>query len=148
MTKIHIDTDLGGDIDDLCALAMVLAWPDVELVGVTTVAEHGGKRAGYVRYVLDLAGRSDVPVATGAEATHPAYRIWQALPDEDASPQFQLATIVCEYAEVLRESYWAQGNTVAGVLEEAERVGTLFGDNPEVTEFVALVREASAIAAN
>ena len=84
MQTIHIDTDLGGDIDDLCALAMVLKWPDANLIGVTTVAEHGGKRAAYVRYVLDLAGRNEIPVAAGAEATLPGYRIWQGLPNESA----------------------------------------------------------------
>ncbi len=31
MLKLHLDTDLGGDIDDLCALAMVLECPDVEI---------------------------------------------------------------------------------------------------------------------
>src|SRR5260221_4987106 len=66
LTDIHIDTDIGGDIDDLCAIAMVLKWPDAELLGVTTVAEHGGKRAGYARYALSLAGRGDIPVAAGA----------------------------------------------------------------------------------
>lgn len=88
MTKIHIDTDIGGDIDDLCALAMVLKWPGVELTGVTTVAEHGGrdhrggKRAGMVRYVLGLTGRQDIPVAAGSEASLDCYRSWQGLPDE------------------------------------------------------------------
>ncbi len=82
MRQLHLDTDLGGDIDDLCALAMVLAWPDVELIGVTTVAEHGGKRAGYVRYALDLAGRGDVPVAAGADASLGCYRSWPMLPEE------------------------------------------------------------------
>ena len=94
MPKIHLDTDIGGDIDDLCALAMVLKWPGAELTGVTTVAEHAGtggqklpdqrdgKRAGMVRYVLGLAGRMDVPVAAGAEATLPCYRIFQGLPEE------------------------------------------------------------------
>jgi inosine-uridine nucleoside N-ribohydrolase len=84
MTRIHIDTDLGGDIDDLCALAMVLAWPDVELVGVTTVAEHQGQRAGYVRYVLELAGRGDIPVAAGADVSLGCYRIWQGLQDHSS----------------------------------------------------------------
>jgi purine nucleosidase len=79
MMRIHIDTDLGGDIDDLCALAMVLAWPGVELVAVTTVAEHRGQRAGYVRYVLELAGRGDIPVAAGADVALDCYRIWQGL---------------------------------------------------------------------
>jgi inosine-uridine nucleoside N-ribohydrolase len=39
MTSLHLDTDLGGDIDDLCALAMVLNWPEAELTAVTTVAD-------------------------------------------------------------------------------------------------------------
>jgi purine nucleosidase len=55
--KVHLDTDLGGDIDDLCALAMLLRWEDVEITGITTVAESGGRRAGYVQHVLELEGR-------------------------------------------------------------------------------------------
>jgi purine nucleosidase len=82
LTEIHLDTDLGGDIDDLCALAMVLNWPGAELCGVTTVAEHGGKRAGYVRYALGLAGRDDVPVVAGADAELGCFNPWPALPDE------------------------------------------------------------------
>lgn len=81
--KLHIDTDLGGDIDDLCALAMVLNWPDAELLAITTVAEHQGKRAGYARYVLRLADREDIPVAAGADVSLDCYRSWQGLPDED-----------------------------------------------------------------
>ncbi|HET6261312.1 MAG TPA: nucleoside hydrolase, partial [Chloroflexia bacterium] len=68
MNKVHLDTDLGGDIDDLCALAMLLRWPGgVHLTGITTVGEISGKRAGYVRYVLGLEGRDDIPVAAGAD---------------------------------------------------------------------------------
>jgi hypothetical protein len=33
--KVHLDTDIGGDIDDLCALAMLLGWSGVEVVGIT-----------------------------------------------------------------------------------------------------------------
>jgi len=64
--KVHIDTDIGGDTDDLCALAMVLAAPDVEVVGITTVADRDGRRAAYVRHALKLAGVDGVPVAGGA----------------------------------------------------------------------------------
>ena len=85
MQKLHLDTDLSGDIDDLCALAMVLNWPGAELVGVTTVSDDRGRRAGYARYVLDLAGRSDIPVAAGADISHGYYRRGQpSLPDENA----------------------------------------------------------------
>ncbi len=48
---VHLDTDLGGDIDDVCALALLLGQSVVELAGITTVAD----RAGYARYSDVLA---------------------------------------------------------------------------------------------
>jgi purine nucleosidase len=69
MPRIHLDTDLGSDTDDLCALAMLLGWPDAELAGVTTTTDPGGLRAGMTAFALRLAGRDDVPVAAGAEGT-------------------------------------------------------------------------------
>jgi purine nucleosidase len=68
-TRIHLDTDLGSDTDDLCALAMLLGLADVEVTGITTSTDPDGRRAGWVRHVLALAGRSDVPVAAGARAS-------------------------------------------------------------------------------
>ena len=82
MTKIHLDTDIGGDIDDLCALAMLLKWPDVDITGVTTVAEEGGRRAGYAAYVLRLAGRGDIPVAAGADVASGCYRFNPGYPPD------------------------------------------------------------------
>jgi inosine-uridine nucleoside N-ribohydrolase len=67
--KIHLDTDLGGDPDDACALVFLLSLPFVEIVGITTNLDHGGFRAGCVRYYLTLAGRSDIPVESGAGVT-------------------------------------------------------------------------------
>lgn len=75
MTLVHLDTDLGGDIDDLCALALLLRWPEpLRLTGITTVAEANGRRAGYVRYALGLEGRSEIPVAAGADVSQGFYR--------------------------------------------------------------------------
>jgi inosine-uridine nucleoside N-ribohydrolase len=81
-TKVHLDTDLGGDLDDACALALLLSLADVEITGVTTVVESDGHRAGYARYLLDLTGRHRVPVAAGAEASHPRFRAPYGLPPE------------------------------------------------------------------
>jgi purine nucleosidase len=64
--RIHLDTDLGGDPDDVCALAMLLGWPEVEVTGITTAIDPAGRRAGYVAHCLDLAGRPDIPLAAGA----------------------------------------------------------------------------------
>ena len=84
MIKVHLDTDLGGDIDDLCALAMLLRWPvDVHLTGITTVGEINGKRAGYVRYALGLEGRNIIPVAAGADVSQGFYRHELGLPPEE-----------------------------------------------------------------
>ncbi len=83
-TQVHLDTDLAGDIDDLCALALLLRWPDVAMTGLTTVADGGGQRAGYAHYVLGLAGRADIPVAAGADAALPYYREYPGLPDHNA----------------------------------------------------------------
>jgi inosine-uridine nucleoside N-ribohydrolase len=82
--KIHLDTDLGGDIDDLCALAMLLHWSDdLQLSGITTVAEAGGRRAGCVQHVLNLEGRNEVPVAAGADVSQGFYRYLEmGYPDE------------------------------------------------------------------
>jgi inosine-uridine nucleoside N-ribohydrolase len=67
--RVHVDTDFGGDPDDACALAMLLVWPDVEIVGITTNLDRGGRRAGCVWWYLQLAGRSEIPVVAGAGAS-------------------------------------------------------------------------------
>jgi len=88
MTKIHLDTDIGGDMDDLCALAMILKWPDLEITGVTTVSDEQGRRAGYVQYVLSLVGRTDIPFAAGADVTGGYYRYeLEYPPDEKNWPE-------------------------------------------------------------
>jgi purine nucleosidase len=69
MPRVHLDTDLGSDTDDLCALAMLLGWPEATVTGVTTTTDPGGRRAGMTAWALGLAGRAEVPVAAGAEGT-------------------------------------------------------------------------------
>ena len=59
---MHLDIDLGGDIDDLCALAMLLRWPGVTLTGITVVGDTNGVRTGYTRYALELEGKANSAV--------------------------------------------------------------------------------------
>jgi hypothetical protein len=63
---VHLDTDLGGDTDDACALALLLGQAGVEVAGITTVADRTGRRAGCARHCLRLAGRDGIPVIAGA----------------------------------------------------------------------------------
>lgn len=82
MIKVHLDTDLGGDTDDLCALAMLLKWPDIQISGITTVCDDNGKRAGYTKYALKVASRGDIPVKAGADISGGYYRFKCGLPNE------------------------------------------------------------------
>lgn len=66
-TRVIIDTDPG--IDDALAILLALASPELEVEALTTV--HGNcdvaQATSNALAVLELGGRSDVPVATGAE---------------------------------------------------------------------------------
>jgi len=58
--KILLDTDIGSDIDDAVCLAYLLANPDCELVGITTVTGEGEKRAEMASALCTIANQ-DVP---------------------------------------------------------------------------------------
>src|SRR5690242_13169628 len=88
MAKIHLDTDIGGDMDDMCALAMLLKWPGLDIAGVTTVSDEAGRRAGYARYMLDMMGCTDVACAAGEDVSEGYYRYELGYPpDEENWPE-------------------------------------------------------------
>ena len=66
-TPVLVDCDTG--VDDAIALLYLLAHPDVEIVGVTSVFGNNTARTCALNTlrVLELAGRSDIPVAVGSE---------------------------------------------------------------------------------
>lgn len=107
MRSVHIDTDLGGDPDDVCALAMLLTWPGVQLTGVTTMTEDGGRRAGYAKYVLKIAGREEIPVKAGADISGGYYSYEPDYPDETVhwpEPVTPAPNAADEALELLRSS--------------------------------------------
>lgn len=66
-TKILIDTDIGGDVDDALALALALNSPELEIIGITNVYLANAWRANVTRNMLRVYNREDIPVSTGAE---------------------------------------------------------------------------------
>jgi inosine-uridine nucleoside N-ribohydrolase len=60
-----VDTDAGGDPDDAIALIAAAGEPTLDLV--ITNDELGGERARFVRHLLDLLGRPEVPVIAGSD---------------------------------------------------------------------------------
>lgn len=65
MTRLLLDTDIGTDVDDALALALLIARPDVDLVGVTTCHGHAPLRAAVARSLLEVSDKSHVPVVAG-----------------------------------------------------------------------------------
>jgi inosine-uridine nucleoside N-ribohydrolase len=111
--RVHLDTDLGSDTDDLCALAMLLGWPGVEVVGVTTVSDPGGIRAGMTRYALRLAGRNDIPVAAGAQGSLGGHFVPLEFPDVWPEPIEPAPSPTGAALELLEESIGARATVVA-----------------------------------
>lgn len=62
---VLLDTDIGTDVDDCLALALLLRSAELEPIGVTCVYGDVALRARMVHKLLTLAGKPDVPVRLG-----------------------------------------------------------------------------------
>ena len=74
---VLLDTNIGATVDAAFALALVLASPELELRGVTTVGGQAEDRAWMACRFLTGVGRHDVPVAFGREPQPKADLGWQ-----------------------------------------------------------------------
>lgn len=62
---VVLDTDIGGDIDDTWALAMMLNSPELDVRLVVTDTGDTTSRAKIVAKMLETAGRTDIPIGIG-----------------------------------------------------------------------------------
>ncbi len=60
----------------------------------------------------------------------------------EADPYFQRAVVIAEYAEILKNSYWADESSLDSVYREAERIGEYIYNDQEMREFIDLVKQA------
>jgi purine nucleosidase len=67
--KVILDTDIGDDIDDAFALALVLSSPEIDLVGVTTAWGNTQLRARIVDRLFCETGKEEVPIFAGIDTT-------------------------------------------------------------------------------
>ena len=63
--KVILDSDLGSDVDDAFAVALLLASPELEVLGITLGHGQTGKRGRLACRLLYETGRQDIPVALG-----------------------------------------------------------------------------------
>jgi inosine-uridine nucleoside N-ribohydrolase len=85
---VILDTDIGGDIDDIWALALALKSPELDLRLVATDTGDTSYRARVAARMLEVAGRARVPVGIGIPFDgHPApQQPWVADYDLSAYP--------------------------------------------------------------
>ncbi len=62
---VILDTDIGDDIDDTWAIAMMLKSPELDVKLISTDFGNTVYRAKLVAKMLEVAGRTDVPVGVG-----------------------------------------------------------------------------------
>ncbi len=69
MKKIPVilDTDIGTDIDDSWALAMLLKSPEFDIKLVVSDTHNTVYRAKLIAKLLEVAGRTDIPVGVGVK---------------------------------------------------------------------------------
>jgi inosine-uridine nucleoside N-ribohydrolase len=70
---VVLDTDIGSDIDDAFALAMVIKIKDLDLKAVTTVSGDTRARARIAAKMLAQAKLGNIPVAAGEPDEKPAF---------------------------------------------------------------------------
>ena len=62
---VIIDTDIGTDVDDMWALAFALRCPELDIRLITTCTGNVEYRAALVAKLLQVAGRTDIPIGLG-----------------------------------------------------------------------------------
>jgi len=125
---IILDTDIGSDIDDAFALAMVIQSRQLNLKAVTTVSGDTQARARIAAKMLSEAGIKKVPVAAGTPSDMPAFA--QARWAEG----FQGPALVSESAvDLMKQSLdHEKGRMVVVALGPLTNVAELLKRYPEV----------------
>ncbi len=82
---VILDTDIGGDIDDAWALALLLKSPEFDLKLVVTDTGDPLFRAAVAGKYLEAAGRTDIPIGLGVHGEY-----WKG-PQEPWLGDYQLA---------------------------------------------------------
>lgn len=136
--KVLLDTDIGSDIDDAICLAYLLAQPDCDLLGITTVSGEPIERA-KLASVLCRAAEREIPIFPGIE--RPLYvpqrqpKAQQAVVLErwDHASEF----VEFEAVEFLRQTIRAHpGEVTLLAIGPMTNIAVLFGADPEIPELL------------
>lgn len=132
--KILLDTDIGSDIDDAVCLAYLLAQPECELLGITTVTGQPETRAMLCSALCRAAGK-EVPIYPGCADPLIVAQRQPEVPQAKALQKWPHATQFPrgEAIEFLRRTIRANpGEIVLLTIGPLTNAGLLFTVDPEV----------------
>ncbi len=81
-TQLYLDTDIGTDVDDALALALILGSPELDLVGISTVYGDTALRARLASRLVGLSAvgpsgsDASIPIAPGERETRSGRPVW------------------------------------------------------------------------
>lgn len=132
--KVWLDTDIGSDIDDAVCLAYLLAQPECELLGISTVTGQPVERARLASALCRAAGR-EVPVWPGLERPLLGAQRQPEAPQAAALARWphQREFAAGEAVAALRAAIRAHpGEVVLLAIGPFTNVGVLFALDPEL----------------
>ncbi len=132
--KVILDTDIGSDIDDAICLAYLLAQPECDLLGITTVSGQPVERARIASALVKAAGK-DVPIFPGVEnpilikQRQPRAQQAEALSAWEHEKNFPAGVAIDFLRQTIREN---PGEITLLAIGPMTNVGLLFALDPEI----------------
>jgi Ca-activated chloride channel family protein len=126
--KFRDDTQDGGEVGaghSVTSLYEIKLWKDKSGLVATT----------HVRYQdADTRVTAELNMQMETDEIHEDFT--------QSSRSFRLAATVAEFAEILRESYWARSINMKDVLAHAQKLSWEYGSNHDLIELVDLIAKA------
>lgn len=138
MEKVILDTDIGSDIDDAICLAYLLAKPECELLGITTVSGEAENRAMIASMICKAAGKR-IPIYPGAEEPliipqkQPIARQAKILPAWEHEKKFPKGEAIEFMRQTIRKN---PGEITLIAVGPLTNIALLFKSDPEIPRLI------------